>query len=80
MWSLLKFSQAEQVRDMQRQLEFAKEEAKNIEEIKNTLPMECLKPSDENCLEDDCWTLIFKLHMYINLALYVYMYFIIRLS
>merc|ERR1711997_1241182 len=41
--------QAEQVRDMQRQLEFAKEEAKNIEEIKNTLPMECLKPSDENC-------------------------------
>merc|ERR1712113_795092 len=34
--------QAEQVRDMERQLEFAKEEAANIEEIRNTLPTMCL--------------------------------------
>merc|ERR1712109_377226 len=35
--------QAEQVRDMERQLGFAKEEAANIEEIRNTLPTVCLK-------------------------------------
>merc|ERR1711997_191314 len=46
--------QAEQVRDMERQLEFAKEEASNIEEIRNTLPTICLKQPDDNCLENDC--------------------------
>jgi len=46
--------QAEQVRDMERQLEFAKEEAANIEEIRNTLPTVCLKQPDDNCLENDC--------------------------
>ena len=48
------FNQAEQVRDMERQLEFAKEEAANIQEIGNTLPTVCLKASDEHCLEDKC--------------------------
>jgi len=45
---------AEQVRDMERQLEFAKEEAANIEEIRKTLPTICLKQPDDNCLENDC--------------------------
>jgi len=39
---------------MERQLEFAKEEAANIEEIRNTLPTVCLKQPDDNCLENDC--------------------------
>merc|ERR1712136_51408 len=46
--------QAEQVRDMERQLEFAKEEAANIEEIRKTLATICLKQPDDNCLENDC--------------------------
>merc|ERR1711981_1194720 len=46
--------QAEQVRDMERQLEFAKEEAANIEEIRNTLPTMCPKQPDQHCLEDQC--------------------------
>ena len=48
------FEQAEQVRDMERQLEYTKEEAANIEEIRNTLPTICLKSSDQHCLEDQC--------------------------
>jgi len=39
---------------MERQLEFAKEEAANIEEIRNTLPTVCLKQPNEHCLEDQC--------------------------
>merc|ERR1712113_281711 len=39
--------QAQQVREMENELEMAKEEAKNIEDIQNTMPSVCLKSSDQ---------------------------------
>ena len=36
---------------MERALEYTKEEAENIEDIKNSLPTMCLKSSDEYAIE-----------------------------
>merc|ERR1711997_779974 len=49
-----KKTQAQQVREMENELEMAKEEAKNIEDIQNTMPSVCLKSSEQHCLEDQC--------------------------
>ena len=48
------FRKAQQVREMENELEMAKEEAKNIEDIQNTMPSVCLKSSEQHCLEDQC--------------------------
>ena len=45
--------QVEQVRDMERELTYMKEEASNIQEIRNSLPDFCPN-SNELCLEDQC--------------------------
>ena len=45
--------QVEQVRDMERELDYMKEEANNIQEIRNSLPDFCPN-SNELCLEDQC--------------------------
>ena len=45
--------QVEQVRDMERELNYMKEEATNIQDIRNSLPDFCPN-SNELCLEDQC--------------------------
>lgn len=45
--------QAEQVRDMERELEYMQEEFDNIQNIKDSLPNFCPK-SNELCMEDGC--------------------------
>ena len=45
--------QVEQVRDMERELDYMKEEANNIQQIRNSLPDFCPN-SNELCLEDQC--------------------------
>lgn len=45
--------QKEQMRDLQDELEYMKEEATNIQSIRESLPDVCTKNSNR-CLENDC--------------------------
>lgn len=45
--------QTEQMRDLERELEYMREESNNIQSIKDSLPNFCPKNGDR-CLENDC--------------------------
>ena len=53
MLKLRLFFQTEQMRDLERELEYMREESNNVQSIKDNLPNVCPKSSDR-CLENDC--------------------------